>query len=67
MAHISRDFTLNPGDMFASGTCVGTAMDSTPRSKDGTVPTDRFLKIGDVVEVTVEHIGSMKNKIVAEN
>lgn len=67
MAHISRDFTLNPGDMFASGTGVGTAMDSTPKAKDGTVATDLFLKIGDVVEVTVEHIGSMKNTIVAES
>lgn len=63
---ISQNFTLNPGDMFASGTCSGTAMDTTPRPKEGPVPTDRFVKVGDVVEFKVEHIGSMKNKVIAE-
>jgi acylpyruvate hydrolase len=62
----SRDLTLYPGDMFASGTCSGTAMDTTPRPKDGPVPTDRFLKVGDVVELRVEYIGSMKNTVVSE-
>lgn len=62
----SRDFTIYPGDMFASGTCSGTAMDTTPRPKSGPVPTDRFVKVGDVVEMKVEHIGSFKNKVVAE-
>lgn len=63
---ISQNFTLNPGDMFASGTCSGTAMDTTPRPKEGPVPTDRFVKVDDVIEFKVEHIGSMKNKVIAE-
>ncbi len=66
ISHISRDFTVHPGDMFASGTCRGTAMDTTPRPKEGPVPTGRFLKVGDTVEMRVEYIGSMKNRIVAE-
>jgi 2-keto-4-pentenoate hydratase/2-oxohepta-3-ene-1,7-dioic acid hydratase in catechol pathway len=63
---VSRNFTLNPGDMIASGTCSGTAMDTTPRSKKGQVSIDRFVKVGDIIEFRIEHIGSMKNEVVAE-
>jgi 2-keto-4-pentenoate hydratase/2-oxohepta-3-ene-1,7-dioic acid hydratase in catechol pathway len=66
MQRLSTDMTLYPGDMIASGTPSGTAMDSSPKNKDGTVAHDRFLNVGDVVELKVENIGSMKNKIVAE-
>ncbi len=66
MQRLSTDMTLYPGDMIASGTPSGTAMDSSPKDKDGKVAHDRFLNVGDVVELKVENIGSIKNKIVAE-
>ncbi len=62
----SRDQTLYPGDIFSSGSCKGTAIDTTVRPKEGPMPTDLFLKVGDVVEFKIESIGSMKNKVIAE-
>jgi 2-keto-4-pentenoate hydratase/2-oxohepta-3-ene-1,7-dioic acid hydratase in catechol pathway len=67
ISYISRNFTLNPGDMFASGTCSGTASDTTPKPKDGPASTERFVKPGDMIEFKVEHIGSMKNRVIAES
>ena len=66
IAHVSRNLTINPGDIFASGTCAGTAMDTSPRDVQGKVSTDRFLKVGDIVELKVEGIGSIKNKVTVE-
>lgn len=64
---VSRDITLNPGDMIAAGTCSGTAMDSTPRAEGGGfVDTKLFLKPGDVVEVSSPVIGVLRNRIVAK-
>ena len=66
LSHISRNFTIYPGDIFALGTCAGTAMDTTPRDEEGKQSTELFVKIGDVVEIKVSGIGAMKNKVVAE-
>ena len=35
---LSEDIELNPGDVIASGTCAGTAADSSKRDKDGELP-----------------------------
>ena len=64
---LSADVELNPGDVIASGTCAGTAVDSSERDKDGNLLTDRFLRVGDVVEVSSQKIGCvLRNRIVAK-
>ncbi|MFB0543480.1 MAG: fumarylacetoacetate hydrolase family protein [Candidatus Bathyarchaeia archaeon] len=64
VSYLTRDLTFYPGDMIASGTCAGTAMDTTPRDAEGRTSPERFLKPGDVVEAKVEKIGTLKNYIV---
>jgi 2-keto-4-pentenoate hydratase/2-oxohepta-3-ene-1,7-dioic acid hydratase in catechol pathway len=64
---LSADVELNPGDVIASGTCAGTAADSSERDKDGNLKPERFLKVGDVVEVSSKKIGgTLKNRVVAK-
>jgi acylpyruvate hydrolase len=64
---LSADIELNPGDVIASGTCAGTAADSSKRDVDGNPSPERFLKVGDVVEVSSKRIGgALRNKIVAK-
>jgi len=66
LEYLSRDLTLLPGDIISGGSGAGTAMDSTPRGADGFIPPDRFLKVGDVVEVASPAIGVLRNRIVAK-
>jgi 2-keto-4-pentenoate hydratase/2-oxohepta-3-ene-1,7-dioic acid hydratase in catechol pathway len=64
-AFLSRDSTLYPGDLIISGTPKGTAVDSSKRLEDGSFPDDsRFIKPGDVVEVSSALIGSITNEVV---
>jgi 2-keto-4-pentenoate hydratase/2-oxohepta-3-ene-1,7-dioic acid hydratase in catechol pathway len=68
MEFLSEDMELNPGDVIASGTCAGTAADSSKRDKDGNFLPGRFLKVGDVVEVSSKRIGgALRNRIVAKS
>uniref|UniRef100_A0AAU1U6A2 Fumarylacetoacetate hydrolase family protein n=1 Tax=Streptomyces sp. NBC_00119 TaxID=2975659 RepID=A0AAU1U6A2_9ACTN len=62
--HLSRDTTLLPGDLIASGTPKGTAVDSSRQQADGSFLSDRFLKPGDVVEVSSPLIGTLRNEVV---
>ncbi|OUM39418.1 fumarylacetoacetate hydrolase family protein [Arthrobacter sedimenti] len=55
LAHISRTFTLRPGDLLATGTPSGVGYARTPQW---------LLQPGDVVEVEVEKIGTLRNSIV---
>lgn len=58
ISYISRSETLHPGEFIGSGTCSG---------KDGCgcgLELGRFLQSGDVVELTVERIGTLRNKVV---
>jgi len=56
LAHVSADETLHPGEIIASGT-VG----------DGCgLEHMRFLKDGDVVELEVEKIGVLRNRVVTQ-
>lgn len=55
LAHISKSFTLNPGDLLATGTPSGVGYARTP---------PWLLQPGDVVEVEVERLGILTNHIV---
>jgi 2-keto-4-pentenoate hydratase/2-oxohepta-3-ene-1,7-dioic acid hydratase in catechol pathway len=54
IAHASRSETLHAGEFFGSGT-VGNGCG---------LEQMRFLKPGDVVELEVEGIGILRNKVV---
>ncbi len=64
--YLSRDLTLYPGDIVSGGTAAGTAADSSPRMADGQFAPERFLKIGDVVEIRAQPIGTLQTRIVAK-
>jgi acylpyruvate hydrolase len=49
---------LAPGDVIATGTPGGVGFARTP-------PV--WLEPGDVIEVTVEHIGTIRNRVIAED
>ena len=51
---LSRVMTLEPGDLIATGTCAGVGIGFNP---------PKFLKPGDVVEVTIEPIGTLENPV----
>ncbi len=51
---ISVGITLKPGDIIATGTPVGVGIGFEP---------PMFLKKGDVVEVTIEPIGTVRNEV----
>jgi 2-keto-4-pentenoate hydratase/2-oxohepta-3-ene-1,7-dioic acid hydratase in catechol pathway len=52
VSQLSRSFTLGPGDVVATGTPLGVGAFREP---------PRFLADGDVVEVEIEGIGTLKN------
>jgi len=54
---LSRVMTLEPCDVIATGTPAGVAFAMKPKPK--------FLSPGDVVEVEIENIGILRNKVVA--
>lgn len=64
VAELSRDFTLLPGDVISGGTAAGTAADSSKRLSDGTLAPERFLKVGDTVELSSPQVGTLVNRIV---
>jgi 2-keto-4-pentenoate hydratase/2-oxohepta-3-ene-1,7-dioic acid hydratase in catechol pathway len=55
LALISRTFTLQPGDLLATGTPSGVGYARTPTW---------LLRPGDVVEVEVERLGVLRNTVV---
>jgi fumarylacetoacetate (FAA) hydrolase len=59
IAHASRDTRLRPGDVLGSGTVgSGCILELTPESVGG------WLKPGDVVELTIERIGTLTNRVI---
>ncbi len=58
IAHVSRSETLYPGEFIGSGTCSG------PEGKGCGLELGRCLKSGDVVELSVEKIGVLRNRVV---
>jgi len=55
IAFLSSIMTLEPGDLIATGTPAGVASAHKPA---------RFLKTGNIVEVEIEGIGTLRNRIV---
>src|SRR5262249_27162697 len=55
--YCSAAFTLQPGDVIATGTPGGVGHARTP---------PRFLRDGDVVEVHVTGVGTLRNPVIAE-
>ena len=58
IAYISRSETLYPGEFIGSGTCSGA------QGRGCGLEMGKFLKSGDVVELEVEGIGVLRNKVV---
>lgn len=56
IAHLSKVFTLEPGDLIFTGTPPGVGMARKP-------PV--FLKDGDQVEVEIQNLGVLANRVVA--
>lgn len=60
LAHASRDTWLRPGDVLGSGTVgTGCILELTPEAAGG------WLKPGDVVELAIERLGVLRNRVVA--
>jgi 2-keto-4-pentenoate hydratase/2-oxohepta-3-ene-1,7-dioic acid hydratase in catechol pathway len=53
--HLSRGLTLEPGDVILTGTPGGVGMARNPQ---------RWLEDGDVVEITIEGIGTLRNRVI---
>jgi len=60
IAYISRSETLHPGEFIGSGTCSGA------QGKGCGLELGRRLKPGDVVELEVQHIGTLRNSIAGK-
>jgi 2-keto-4-pentenoate hydratase/2-oxohepta-3-ene-1,7-dioic acid hydratase in catechol pathway len=56
VAHLSAAFTLEPGDVIATGTPAGVGAFRDP---------PRFLRDGDVVRVEIERVGALENPVRA--
>jgi acylpyruvate hydrolase len=56
VSFVSRLLTLEPGDVLLTGTPAGVGRSRRP---------PRFLRDGDVVEVTIERIGTLRNHVVS--
>jgi 2-keto-4-pentenoate hydratase/2-oxohepta-3-ene-1,7-dioic acid hydratase in catechol pathway len=54
--HLSAAFTLEPGDLIATGTPAGVGAARTP---------PRFLRPGDVVRIEIDGLGVLENPVVA--
>ncbi|MBV9716028.1 MAG: fumarylacetoacetate hydrolase family protein [Solirubrobacterales bacterium] len=54
IAFLSQIMTLEPGDIIATGTPAGVGMSRDPQL---------FLRSGDVVEVEIDGIGTLRNPV----
>ena len=59
VAHLSQAFTLEPGDVIATGTPAGIGAVRQPFP-------DGLLNVGDTVRVEIERIGALTNTVVEE-
>ncbi|QGU08800.1 Ureidoglycolate lyase (plasmid) [Corynebacterium occultum] len=57
IAYLSTIFTLRPGDIIATGTPDGVGFARDPQ---------RFLREGEVLETSIEGIGTLSNRVAAE-
>ncbi len=56
--HLSQVMSLEPGDIIATGTPAGVAFAMKPKPK--------FLQDGDIIEIEIESIGTLRNKVMEE-
>jgi len=56
IAHLSSTMTLVPGDIIATGTPAGVGFFRDPQL---------FLHAGDVVEVEIDQLGTLRNEVIA--
>lgn len=54
ISHLSQMFTLHPGDVISTGTPPGVGMGMKPQ---------KFLKVGDVMEVEIEGLGIQRQTV----
>ena len=54
---LSTAFTLEVGDIIATGTCAGVGVKMTPRG---------YLKVGQTCRVEIEKIGAIENPVIEE-
>jgi 2-keto-4-pentenoate hydratase/2-oxohepta-3-ene-1,7-dioic acid hydratase in catechol pathway len=59
VAHLSEAFTLEPGDVIATGTPAGVGAARQPFPQG-------LLKVGDVVRIEIDGIGKLQNAVVEE-
>jgi 2-keto-4-pentenoate hydratase/2-oxohepta-3-ene-1,7-dioic acid hydratase in catechol pathway len=59
VSHLSEAFTLEPGDVIATGTPAGVGIGRKP-------VRDNILKVGDTVRIEIERIGELVNTVVEE-
>jgi 2-keto-4-pentenoate hydratase/2-oxohepta-3-ene-1,7-dioic acid hydratase in catechol pathway len=57
VSYLSQFMTLHPGDIISTGTPPGVGMGFKP---------PQYLKAGDVIELSIEGLGSQKQTVVAE-
>ena len=64
VSHSSRASWVKAGEVLASGTCAsGSLAESWGRTGSLTPPP---LQVGDVVEMTIERLGTIRNTVVAD-
>lgn len=57
VSYLSQFMSLHPGDIISTGTPPGVGMGQSPQ---------KFLKAGDVIETTIESLGSQRQRVVAD-
>jgi len=57
VSYLSQFMTLHPGDVISTGTPPGVAMG---------MPTPRYLRPGDIVELEIEGLGQQRAEVVAD-
>jgi 2-keto-4-pentenoate hydratase/2-oxohepta-3-ene-1,7-dioic acid hydratase in catechol pathway len=55
--HLSTAFTLEPGDVIATGTPSGVGAVMKP---------PKYLEVGDVVRIEIDKLGALENAVIAE-
>ena len=57
IAHLSQLMTLYPGDIISSGTPAGVAMG---------MPEPRYLRSGDVMELSIDGLGQQRQQVITD-
>jgi 2-keto-4-pentenoate hydratase/2-oxohepta-3-ene-1,7-dioic acid hydratase in catechol pathway len=55
ISSLSVTMTLEPGDIISTGTPAGVAM---------SMKEPKYLKDGDIVEITIDRLGTIRNRIL---